>query len=213
MRIELKKVDFGVRQSRPEFILDEFPEIFSGSVLDLGSDAGVIKKSLPFAQVTSVDITEKADIHLNLDACASLPFSNQEFETVICLDVLEHLENLHRVFDEAARVCGKWLLVSLPNSWHLARLRIARGRGEIAHYGLPLSPPEDRHRWFFNYEEALAFFRASEGLEFKIVRVLAAEKQAFLPISWFRHLFWPYLTRYRNRYVHTIFCLFVRLDG
>jgi 2-polyprenyl-3-methyl-5-hydroxy-6-metoxy-1,4-benzoquinol methylase len=161
--------------------------------------------------VTGVDIAEKADISLNLDECARLPFADQEFETVICLDVLEHLENLHRVFDEAARVCSKWLLVSLPNSWHLARLRIARGKGKIAHYGLPLSPPEDRHRWFFSYEEALAFFRASEDQGFRIVRVLAAEKKAYLPISWFRHCFWPDLTRYRNRYVHTVFCLFVRL--
>ena len=55
------------------------------------------------------------------------------------------------------RVSRGCIILSLPNNWANARRPIARGRGAIGHYGLPLEPPVDRHKWFFSLAEARQF--------------------------------------------------------
>jgi hypothetical protein len=86
---------------------------------------------------------------------------------VLCLDVLEHLENIHRVFDELCRVSGSYVIVSLPNPW-ASFWRLLRGDrpGQLVKfYGLPQEPPKDRHKWFFSNEEAKNFvtYRAAKN--------------------------------------------------
>ncbi len=209
--IEIISSDFSSRQSRPHFVLGKFPEIFDGNVLDIGSDVGVIKENIGADRVVGVDIAPGSDYIINLDNIDRLPFDDMQFQTVLCLDVLEHLENLHLLFHEATRVSKRWILISLPNAWYSARLRIARGRGKIAHYGLSPEPTLDRHRWFFNYEEAVNFFTLSQDSGIRIKRMVAIEKPVYFAVSLARHLFWPTPVSYRNRYVHTLFCLFEKV--
>ena len=87
-----------------------------------------------------------------------MPFQDKEFDFVCCLDVLEHLNNAHEIFDELARVSRKFILLSLPNNFYLwERIRIMRGTIPNNKYGLPSNPPEDRHKWFFNLNNATKF--------------------------------------------------------
>jgi hypothetical protein len=211
--IEREFMDFGVRQSRPEFVLSKFPEVFTGTVLDIGSDAGVIKGRLGDENVTGIDLNPSADILLNLDEVERLPFEDGKFSAVLCLDVLEHLENLHRMAGEAIRVSSQFVLISLPNPWSLARLRLARGNGSIPHYGLPDDPPEDRHRWFFSYLEALRYLSGLQSGSLRIRRLMTVEKAVVSPIRWFRQLLYFDPDRYRNRYVHTLMCLLEKQDN
>lgn len=206
--IETSYGNFSVRQFRPQFVLDQFPEIFSSTVLDIGSDAGVIKAHLGPEKVTGVDLNPAADITINLDEVEQLPFEDGQFKTVLCLDVLEHLENLHRIMAEAVRVSSRWVLISLPNPWASARLRIARGKGSIVHYGLPLEPTQDRHRWFFSCGEALDFLVGMQNDDLNVRSLMTVEKPVPAYLRWFRRFVYFDPLRYRNRYIHTVICLF-----
>jgi ubiquinone/menaquinone biosynthesis C-methylase UbiE len=103
------------------------------------------------------------DVELDLDS-GPLPFADGEFETVLCLDVLEHLENIHFMFDELCRVSSQHVIVSLPNClghlWRcMTRFGMETEQGLLKYYGLPDEPPADRHRWFFDAVEAEQFVR------------------------------------------------------
>ena len=92
-------------------------------------------------------------------------------------------------------------------------IRIQSGRGKIAHYGLPVEPQPDRHRWFFSTEEAAAFFRGQErrraGL-LTIVEMDAILKPRWFPVRALRRMLHPVRSAYLNRYAHTIACVFAK---
>ncbi|HSX13969.1 MAG TPA: bifunctional 2-polyprenyl-6-hydroxyphenol methylase/3-demethylubiquinol 3-O-methyltransferase UbiG [Chlamydiales bacterium] len=87
------------------------------SVLDIGCGAGFLTNALALKGHTvtgidisqsSIDIAQKYDttksvIYRKADAY-SLPFSDQSFDVVCAMDILEHVETPQRLISEAARV-------------------------------------------------------------------------------------------------------------
>ncbi|MFH1144533.1 MAG: methyltransferase domain-containing protein [Candidatus Eisenbacteria bacterium] len=63
-----------------------------------------LRDILGVASYVGVDIAGRPDIELNLEKAERLPFDDDAFDTVLCADVLEHLDNLHAIFDELVRV-------------------------------------------------------------------------------------------------------------
>jgi len=55
---------------------------------------------------------QKVDLGKN-----AIPFSDNSFGCVLCIDVLEHVENIHEVFDELGRVSLRYIIVALPNPY------------------------------------------------------------------------------------------------
>ena len=201
---------FGERTDRPRFLAERFSAALSGNVLDVGCDRAVLRGFVGPERYVGIDLSPEADVRQDLMANGRLPFEDRSFDSVVCSDVLEHLENLHQVFDELVRVARTHLLVSLPNNWNSARMRLARGHGSIAHYGLPLEPPVDRHRWFFSLTEAEAFFRGqAQRHRLAIEELLALEKPR---PSWVRgaRALVRGGERYLNLYAHTLVCLYRR---
>jgi hypothetical protein len=49
------------------------------------------------------------------------------------------------------------VIISLPNNWTSIFEYILTGKANLHYYGLPLEKPIDRHKWFFNYEDANDF--------------------------------------------------------
>ncbi len=45
----------------------------------------------------------------------NLPFQDEEFDVLTCVDVLEHVENYDAFLDEMLRVCRKGVFISTPN--------------------------------------------------------------------------------------------------
>lgn len=204
-------VEFETRQDRPRFLCERFAPCFRGTVLDVGCDRAVLREFVGPERYTGIDRSPEADVHQDLMADGRLPFEDRSWDTVTCTDVLEHLENLHQVFAELVRVTRGHLLVTLPNCWNSARRRLRRGKGSIAHYGLPLDPPPDRHRWFFGFGEAEAFLRGQgERHGLQLVELLALEKPRPLLVRGARRLLHPDPARYRNLFAHTLCCLFRR---
>ena len=59
------------------------------------------------------------------------------------------------------RVARKYVLLTLPNAYEVrTRIKFLMGRPMSGKYGLPVDPPNDRHRWLFSFQEAQAFTRA-----------------------------------------------------
>jgi hypothetical protein len=79
------------------------------------------------------------------------------------MDCLEHVENIHSLFDELLRVSSKYVIISLPNNWPNFIRSFFRGKNVThkAGYGLKAEPDMTgfRHKWFFNIEEAQNFLQ------------------------------------------------------
>ncbi|MBI4529407.1 MAG: class I SAM-dependent methyltransferase [Deltaproteobacteria bacterium] len=197
--------EFRQRQDRYRYLVQEFQRFLAGTVLDVGCDQAVLRAMLPAGRYIGIDIGGDADLRLDLEKMEKLPFGDCTYDCVVCLDVLEHLDNLHAVFGELVRVSKAYVIVSLPNNWANARRPIRRGRGSIGHYGLPVSPIADRHKWFFNLSEALDFIRGQEKrYPLRIIDVRVNEKPRPYWVRTFRRLAYRSIMRYLDRYAHTL---------
>jgi SAM-dependent methyltransferase len=153
-------IRYSDRRTKALYIADKYAALLTGSVLDVGCDEAPLRKLVhqPF-KYRGVDIRPDADLVLDLDQ-NDLPLADRSYDTVLCTDVLEHLERCHEVFDQLCRVADKWLIVSLPNPLRNLLMSLTEGSGgRLKYYGLPPDAPPDRHRWFFGAEEAAEFLR------------------------------------------------------
>jgi hypothetical protein len=157
------------REERARYTWLKYQSIMRGRrVLDVGADECHLKKWLePGTVYTGIGRGGKPDMELDLES-GCLPFPDRSFDTVLCLDVLEHLENMHAMFDELCRVALRHVILSLPNCLGFLWQVLTRFGGEtenalMHHYGLPLEKPADRHRWFFDAVDAANFIRDRAG--------------------------------------------------
>lgn len=144
---------------------------FSGPILNVGSGGEeFLKKSLTDHEITDIDVFGNVDIRFNFETDLPLPFKDNSYSTVVCLDVLEHVDNFHALFFELTRVANGHIIISLPNCSALYFQNIILNRQLYSDkrdqfgkyekfYGLPYQRPEDRHKWFFCFDEALDFFQ------------------------------------------------------
>jgi SAM-dependent methyltransferase len=195
------------RDQRAEFIARRFAPYLHGKVLDVGCDKARLKQLVPGIDYLGVDVSGTPDLTVNLEK-EPLPFANDEFDCVVCSDVLEHLDNLHDNFKELARVSRGRVVLSLPNNWANARKAIERGHGSFGHYGLPPDPPPDRHKWFFCLTEAQTFLEAQAGrCGLTLTEMFAVEKPRFAMVRWLRRLRHPGQAAYLNRYAHSLWAV------
>lgn len=204
--------NFDGRADRSRFAAEQFRELLQGRVLDVGCFEGALRSLVPEGtEYLGIDIGGAPDLRLDLETAERLPFDDASFDTVVCTDVLEHLDNLHAVFAELVRLARHHVILSLPNCWTHARRPIERGRGTIGHYGLPADPPADRHKWFFSLTQARDFLREQarrHGLE--VADMFAMEKPRLWLLRMLRRLRYPEASRYLNRYAHTLWCVLAR---
>lgn len=119
-------------------------------------------------EVFEVDMQGNCDLQVNLDTVSKLPFEDCSFDVACSFDVLEHLENFHLINDEMYRVAREFILISLPNSaaelpfnflFNKANAYPYEESGVFSrYYGLPLQPPEDRHRWWLYFHDIIRFY-------------------------------------------------------
>lgn len=208
--LKIEKTVYGdQRIKRSEFVAKRFSlYLKNNNVLDVGCYEAPLRQILRNSEYTGVDFVGDPDIEINLQKVTRLPFDDNSFDTVICIDVLEHLDNLHVIFAELIRVAKSNIVISLPNCWRDARLKIERGNGSFSHYGLPAEVPQDRHRWFFNISQAHQFFKEHEKKSaVTIEECFVTEKKKNSLISTLRHLRYPG-EKYLNRYAQTIWCVY-----
>lgn len=201
-------VHFKERHHRSEYVAKRFKQYLKGRVADIGCYQAPLRSLLADCDYVGVDMVGDPDIQLNLDSHTALPFADNEFNSVLCIEVLEHLDNLHFIFDELVRISNQYIIVSLPNCWRDARRKIEKGSGDFLHYGLPVQKPVDRHKWFFSCQQAEDFFVYQAGKhQLKIAELFVTEKPKSFPVRFFRKLMYPGQS-YNNRYANTVWVVF-----
>lgn len=208
MPLPVVYTSFPTRESRSEFVADHFSQYLDGTVLDVGCFEAPLRDLLKAATYTGIDFCGNPDLKIDLETMTRLPFDKDSYRAVLCIDTLEHLENLHFVFDEVVRVSSQFIIASLPNCWCDARCPIEKGRGQFGHYGLPTTRPQDRHKWFFSMSEAREFTDAkarAHGIE--IIEQFVAEKPRPAITRWLRSIRYSG-NRYQNRYARTLWTVF-----
>ncbi|HUT22279.1 MAG TPA: methyltransferase domain-containing protein [Candidatus Bipolaricaulota bacterium] len=170
---KFSKYPYHNRDERNRFIVQELGEYLGENILNIGGGGeNHLKKYLPSARgYFEVDLAGSPDLRINLEKDLPLPFEDNKFDSVVCTDVLEHLDNLHEVFGELARVSKKYIIISLPNAVadvlsyfkkikakNVSDLDKRKQFGSRAkYYGLPFEKPLDRHKWFFSYTDVEEF--------------------------------------------------------
>jgi hypothetical protein len=165
-------IEYDNRKERHKYIADNFSRYLNGKVLNVGG--GGQNHLLEFIrpkEYLELDINGTPDIKIDLDKEYPIPVETNCFDTVLCTDVLEHLNEFHRVFDELIRISNKYVIISVPNALlsfrsYLFRTKYSGNSGEAGfevgyfkkYYGLPKTKPIDRHKWFFSFTEAQIFF-------------------------------------------------------
>lgn len=164
LQMELKfstNYQFIDRKTKAKYVWLKYQNILNGRILDVGADEcylkGYLEEGTSYVGIgLGGDLDKKVDLEKE-----KIPFADNSFDCIICNDVLEHLDNIHGVFDELCRVTRRWVIISLPSPWQDFYSMLRNGYYDkdrpMKFYNLPLEPPEDRHKWFFSTEEAGKF--------------------------------------------------------
>ena len=103
------------------------------TVVDLGCGNGAFVNGLlgqcsgRFGRVVGLDSSQEALRHVKAEAAqgsiAELPFEDESFDLVTCMETLEHLSqaDFQRAVDEMQRVSRKYILLTVPNRENLTR--------------------------------------------------------------------------------------------
>ena len=160
------------RRERAQYTVFKYKDYLRGGILDVGCWERELEEYLPNdVSYFGIDMAGKPDRIVDLEK-EKIPLEDNGFDCVVCTDVLEHLDNLHKIFSELLRVSKKYIILSLPNNWLLLKniLLKKNSAGKLKFYGLPVQKPEDRHKWFFNIKEAEDFIKNNaERFSYKIL--------------------------------------------
>lgn len=144
---------------------EEVAALRPSTLLDVGCGEGFVLQALgPWAQgAHAVDLSSEAveacrqvNPHVNaqVGSATDLPFDDDRFDVVICLEVLEHLDDPAAAVRELARVCRGSLVLSVPWEPWFQLGNLARGQ-YLSRWG---NHPEHIQRW-----TASGFQRMLEG--------------------------------------------------
>lgn len=115
---------------RITFLADVLPNDID-SLVDIGCGGGIfinyIKNKKKYKRIVGVDRSLSALKYVqteNISAdITNLPFVNNEFDVVTCLEVLEHIPffNYSKALNEIARISKKYILISVPYNQDLKK--------------------------------------------------------------------------------------------
>ena len=122
------------------------------NILDVGCSNNYMK--ILHKNTTGIDIQGNPDIKFNLEK-GPIPLKENSFDCVVCLDVLEHLDNLHEVLDQLIKISKRFVILSFPNEIRWLHLLRYTYKTNDRDFGLN---PRNRHKWFLSYTQSRDFF-------------------------------------------------------
>jgi len=137
-------------------MIREVKKINPSTILDVGCGEGFTLTRLQEEKIgktlSGVDNFDKAielgkkvnpSLKIKKGDIYNLPYKDNSFDLVLCMEVLEHLEKPDKALDELKRVSKKYVLLSVPNEPLFTLQRIFRGLN-IKHLG---NHPEHIQHW------------------------------------------------------------------
>ena len=126
------------------------------SILDVGCRDGSLAAELPDADYSGADLFPGPAVKYVGDI-TQLKI-DRSFDTVVAMDILEHLPTPSETFDKLFALAERHFLISLPNTYHLKlRYNFARKGMLNGKYLFTEAPQLDRHHWLISREEARQF--------------------------------------------------------
>lgn len=182
---------------------DRFNDLLTGEILDVGSRDNTIQDILK-KKCTLVDKNNPELPPFDWEK-ELLPFANKSLDTIVCLDTMEHINDIHRSLHDLFRVSRGHVIISLPNCWRKTIRKFLRGYGSGASYGLPPEKPFDRHKWFFNAEDVVNFISYNAAVSEHPYEVVGVSYH--IPKTrWWHHIVYPVLSAaFPEQYLKNLF--------
>tara|TARA_B110000503_G_scaffold135634_1_gene216540 strand:- start:438 stop:1061 length:624 start_codon:yes stop_codon:yes gene_type:complete len=160
--------------NRNKFVANVLNNLNGEEVLDIGCRDKIFKQYLlGDYRYTGVDYNpnitnddnDKDVINHNLEQ--GLP-DGKNFDIINALDVLEHVENIHHLFEQMFKRANKKIIIALPNmAYYKFRLNFLF-KAEISEkYNFHHKKLIDRHRWITNYKSIINFIEKNKPEDWK----------------------------------------------
>ena len=173
--------------SRTEYVAKKLGKLNRDKVLDIGCREMILKEHLQgsFDYLGLDYISKKSNdpsfINHNLEK--GMPDSVGDVDVIVALDVLEHIERIHDVYQEFFSVSKKTIIVALPNmGYYKFRINFLFKGVLSGKYNFTENKILDRHRWIPNYESIDKFIykNTPTGWNIKNYNYIAERKRNFL---------------------------------
>jgi len=193
-----------LRHEEIQRVTDDLPGGFK--MLDLGCGVGHILTIAP-ASFTKVGVDyshsslklARSQLHeptaLVNGSGQALPFADNSFDLVTCLEVLEHLEDDETAVGEISRVLkpGGYLIASVPNQYYFPEYRELMGHYRhytpasfadlLAHHQIGVSKYLNEYKWFnFFYFYAYVVLEGMNLLSNRVMRTSTSLYKRKIPL-------------------------------
>ncbi len=157
--------------SRIQFASELIDNLKGDVVLDLGCRDQILKKHLKgnynYIGIDYANLSNGNFIKHNLEE--GLPNLDKKIDVIVCLDVLEHIDNSHKLRDEIFKTAQKKVIIALPNmAYYKFRLNFLF-KGELSgKYPFGEKKPADRHKWITNIHNIKKFISTINNDQWRI---------------------------------------------
>ena len=179
---------------RNSFVAKKIGNLNGEVVLDVGCRDKIFKKKIfgnfkyigiDFIHTYNNDANGEEGEFINHNLENGLPIEIQNIDIINALDVLEHIENIHQLFQEFFKKSNKIIIVALPNmAYYKFRLNFLF-KGEVSEkYNFCHKKIFDRHRWITNYKSIINFIEKNKPEDWKYTRfnIIAHRKKKYVYI-------------------------------
>ena len=180
-------------------ILQKILEKEKGSLLDVGCRDQILKKFLnEDIDYKGMDIVQnKQNTNIIQDFNKELNLSDNSFDTITALDVLEHTEEPLKIIKKLLQISKKQLIINLPNiAYYEKRLNFLMIGDLGSKYHFSGTKNQDRHHWFTNYI-LIQKFMSLNFSNYKIIPVFKTRNKL-------KFLF--YIEKYLYKIFPNLFC-------
>ena len=143
--------------SRTEYVAKKLGKLNGDKVLDIGCREMILKEYLEgnfdYLGLDYISKKSNASDFINHNLEKGLPDNLNNIDTIVALDVLEHIENIHDVYKEFFSITNKTVIVALPNmAYYKFRINFLIKGVLSGKYIFSEEKVLDRHRWIPNYQ-------------------------------------------------------------
>lgn len=142
--------------NRAEFVAKKLGNLNGDKILDLGCRNMILKEYLKgnfdYKGLDFISEKSKDTDFINHNLEQGLPENLETFDEIVALDVLEHIENIHDVYNELFSKVTKLVIIALPNMGYYKFRFNYLFKGVLSgKYIFSSNKILDRHRWIPNY--------------------------------------------------------------